>query len=267
MAAVHSSGKKIMSIHLLIVDALNLIRRIHAVQGSPCVETCVHALSQLINHSQPTHAVAVFDDEERREGWRHQVLPDYKAGRVPMPEALELEMPAIREAFIRRGVACWHSQGNEADDLAATLAAKLAVNGHHATIVSTDKGFCQLLAPTIQIRDYFQKRWLDAPFIAKEYGVLPEQLPDFWGLAGISSSKIPGVAGIGPKSATQLINQFSTLEALYEKLDEVPEKWRKKLEQHKESAFTCRQVARLQTDLNLEGNLQQLRLTGNSPSP
>lgn len=70
-----------MAVHLLIVDALNLIRRIHAVQGSPCVETCQHALDQLIVHSQPTHAVAVFDDEARNSGWRHQRLPDYKAGR------------------------------------------------------------------------------------------------------------------------------------------------------------------------------------------
>ncbi|MNC15231.1 Flap endonuclease Xni [compost metagenome] len=119
-----------------------------------------------------------------------------------------------------------------------------------------------MLAPNIQIRDYFQKRWLDAPFIAQEYGVLPTQLGDFWGLAGISSSKISGVPGIGPKSATQLINQFSTLEALYERLEEVPEKWRKKLEQHRESAFISRQVAQLQTDLQLDGNLQQLRLPG-----
>jgi protein Xni len=119
----------------------------------------------------------------------------------------------------------------------------------------------------VQIRDYFQKRWLDAPFVAQEYGVQPEQLPDFWGLAGISSSKIPGVPGIGLKSATQLINQFSTLEELYQRLDQVPEKWRSKLEQHKDSAFTCRQVSRLQTDLQLDGNLQQLRLPGHSPSP
>lgn len=256
-----------MMIHLLIVDALNLIRRIHAVQGSPCVETCLHALDALITHSQPTHAVAVFDDEDRREGWRHQVLPDYKAGRAPMPDTLHQEMPLLREAFAKRGVACWHSQGNEADDLAATLAVKIAAAGHRATIVSTDKGFCQLLAPTIQIRDYFQKRWLDAPFIAQEYGVQPEQLTDFWGLAGISSSKISGVPGIGPKSATQLINQFSTLEALYGRLDEVPEKWRKKLEQHREIAFISRQVAQLQTDLVLDGNLQQLRLPGGTPSP
>lgn len=78
--------------------------------------------------------------------------------------------------------------------------------------MSTDKGYCQLLSPGLRIRDYFQKRWLDAPFIEKEFGVLPRQLPDYWGLAGISSSKVPGVAGIGPKSATQLLIQFQNLE-------------------------------------------------------
>lgn len=248
--------------HLLIVDALNLIRRIHAVQGSPCVEACLHALDQLILHSQPTHAVAVFDDEARSQGWRYQLLPDYKAGRPPMPEALQAEMGALREAFARHGVPCWVSEGNEADDLAATLAVKVAAAGQQATIVSTDKGYCQLLSPTIRIRDYFQKRWLDAPFIAAEFGVAPQQLPDFWGLAGISSSKIPGVAGIGPKSATQLITQFGNLDTLYARLDDAPEKWRKKLAEHKESAFICRDVARLKTDLQLDGNLQQLRLTG-----
>lgn len=249
-----------MAVHLLIVDALNLIRRIHAVQGSPCVETCQHALDLLIVHSQPTHAVAVFDDEARNSGWRHQRLPDYKAGRAPMPDELHAEMPALRAAFEQRGVSCWVSAGNEADDLAATLAVKVAQAGHQATIVSTDKGYCQLLSPTLQIRDYFQKRWLDAPFIDKEFGVLPQQLPDYWGLAGISSSKVPGVAGIGAKSATQLLVQFGTLEELYARLDEVPDKWRKKLEAHRDMAFLCRDIARLQTDLHIEGNLQQLRL-------
>ena len=247
-------------IHLLIVDALNLIRRIHAVQGSPCADACLHALAQLILHSQPTHAVAVFDDEARSESWRHQRLPDYKAGRAPMPDTLHAEMDSLRRAFEQRGVRCWSSPGNEADDLAATLAVKVAAAGQQATIVSTDKGYCQLLSPTIQIRDYFQKRWLDAPFISAEFGVRPEQLPDYWGLAGIGSSKVPGVAGIGPKSATELLSQFPTLEALYQQLDAVPEKWRKKLAEHREMAFICREVATLRTDLQLDGNLQQLRL-------
>ena len=249
-----------MAVHLLIVDALNLIRRIHAVQGSPCVDACSHALGQLIVHSQPTHAVAVFDDEARSSGWRHQKLPDYKAGRPPMPDTLHDEMPALRAAFEQRGVRSWISEGNEADDLAATLAVKVAQAGHQATIISTDKGYCQLLSPTLRIRDYFQKRWLDAPFIESEFGVLPEQLTDFWGLAGISSSKIPGVAGIGQKSAAQLLMQFQTLEGIYAHLNDVPEKWRSKLEAHREMAFICREVAKLQTDLQLDGNLQQLRL-------
>ncbi|MGE9551557.1 flap endonuclease Xni [Erwinia amylovora] len=249
-----------MTIHLLIVDALNLIRRIHAVQGSPCQETCVHALTQLILHSQPTHAVAVFDDDDRHEGWRHQLLPDYKAGRSPMPETLKAEMPRLREAFAAAGVPCWHAAGEEADDLAATLAAKVAASGHQATIVSTDKGYCQLLAPNILIRDYFQKRWLDVPFITREFGVTPAQLPDYWGLAGISSSKIPGVAGIGAKSAAQLLQEFGTLEGVYQNLPAVAEKWRKKLEQHQQMASLCRQVATLKTNLALAGNLKELRL-------
>ena len=165
-----------------------------------------------------------------------------------------------RAAFEQRGVPCWSASGNEADDLAATLAVKVTQAGHQATIVSTDKGYCQLLSPTLRIRDYFQKRWLDAPFIDKEFGVQPQQLPDYWGLAGISSSKVPGVAGIGPKSATQLLVEFQSLEGIYENLDAVAEKWRKKLEMHKEMAFLCRDIARLQTDLHIDGNLQQLRL-------
>ena len=176
-----------------------------------------------------------------------------------MPEDLHAEMPIIRSAFEQYGFSCWGAQGNEADDLAATLAVKVAEAGHQATIVSTDKGYCQLLSPTIRIRDYFQKRWLDAPFIASEFGVSPQQLPDYWGLAGISSSKVPGVAGIGPKSAAQLLTDFQDLEGIYAHLEDIPEKWRKKLEVHKEMAFTCREIARLQTDLQLDGNLQQLR--------
>ncbi|MBW7981404.1 flap endonuclease Xni [Enterobacillus tribolii] len=249
-----------MPIHLLIVDALNLIRRIHAVQGTPCINACQHALQQLLSHSRPTHAVAVFDEDDRADSWRHQAFPDYKAGRNAMPEDLHQEMPAIRAAFLALGVNSWHSAGNEADDLAATLAARVTQGGHQVTIVSTDKGYCQLLSPSIQIRDYFQKRWLDLPFVRQEFGVEPGQLTDYWGLAGISSSRIPGVPGIGPKAAAALLTQFSSLEAIYQHLDDVPEKWRKKLEQHQQQATLCKRIATLQTSLRVEGNLQQLRL-------
>ncbi len=144
--------------------------------------------------------MAVFDDEDRAHGWRHQRLPEYKTGRAPMPETLEAEMPALRAAFEQRGIRCWALAGNEADDLAATLAIKVAHAGHQATIVSTDKGYCQLLSPTILIRDYFQKRWLDAPFIAKEFGVTPEQLPDYWGWRGSAVQKSRAWRGLAQRA-------------------------------------------------------------------
>lgn len=249
-----------MAIHLLIIDALNLIRRIHAVQGSPCVNTCCSALEQILQHSSPTHAVAVFDDPERRQGWRHQLLPEYKAGRPPMPDSLTAEMPQLEEMFRRMGIACWSLPGQEADDLAATLSNRLASLKHQVTLVSTDKGYCQLLAPTLFIRDYFQKRWLDLPFIQQEFGVLAHQLPDFWGLAGISGSKIPGVPGIGPKTASAILQEFGSLESIYLNLADISEKWRTKLLAHEEQALICKKVATLQTSLKLNGNLQNLRL-------
>lgn len=249
-----------MSIHLLIIDALNLIRRIHAVQGAPCTATCLNALQHLISHSQATHAVAVFDENDRQKSWRHQLLPDYKAGRSEMPAALCQEMPKIKQAFTAIGVKCWHSPGNEADDLAATLANKISLNGHQVTIVSTDKGYCQLLSANIQIRDYFQKRWQDLPFIQQTFGVEPQQLTDFWGLAGISSSKIPGIPGVGAKTAASLLNQFGSLPQLYQQLENVPERWRHKLIQYQQQALDCQKAATLRTDLPISGNLQQLRL-------
>ena len=88
----------------------------------------------------------------------------------------------------------------------------------------------------------------------------PEQLTDYWGLAGISSSKISGIPGIGPKAAATLLNEFGSLSAIFEQIENVPSKWRKKLEEHREQAELCKKVATLQTNLTISGNLQQLRL-------
>lgn len=245
--------------HLLIIDGLNLVRRLYAVQGTNCVTGGVIALRQIITHCQPTHAVVIFENPGQTQTWRHQLFADYKAGRPPIPADLVQQLPNIELAFSAQGVTCWQTDDQEADDVAATLAHKMALAGQQTTIVSTDKGFCQLLAPNIQIRDYFQKRWLDIEFIATEFGVEPAQLVDFWGLAGISSSKIPGVTGIGTKRAQQLITQFGSLEQLYQQLEQVPEKWRKQLQAQHAMALTCRRVATLQRDLQLKGNLAQLR--------
>ncbi|MGX9418760.1 flap endonuclease Xni [Vibrio sp. RC27] len=256
------------NIHLVIIDALNLIRRVHSAQPDPndiarTTTTTIRTLTRVINEAQPTHIVAVFDHNHEDRGWRAELLPSYKEGRKPMPSALQEGLESIQDAWWELGIDSLLSEGDEADDLVATLAVKVASHNEKVTIISTDKGYCQILSPTLQIRDYFQHRWLDAPFIEKEFGVKPEQLADYWGLTGISSSQMSGIPGVGPKAAKEILTQFPTIEAAYAS-DEIAAKYRKKLDEHIEIARICRQVASLKTDIELGFNLQDLRLKPSS---
>ena len=175
-----------------------------------------------------------------------------------MPDELMTGMDIIQDAFMEIGIDSLLSDGDEADDLVATLALKVASRGEQVTIISTDKGYCQLLQPTLRIRDYFQERWLDSAFIEKEYGVAPDKLTDYWGLAGISSSKIPGIAGIGPKAAVELLSLYPTLETILA-ADDLPAKWKKKIDGHYDVALASKAVSSLKTDLELGFNLQDIR--------
>ncbi|WP_367986977.1 flap endonuclease Xni [Vibrio sp. NTOU-M3] len=255
-----------MSLHLVIIDALNLIRRVHAVQPDPndiarTIETTSRTLKKIIKEAKPTHIVAVFDHHLQDRGWRVEILPEYKQNRKPMPQPLLNGLESIQDAWWALGIDSLLSDGDEADDLVATLAAKVASHNEKVTIISTDKGYCQLLSPTLQIRDYFQHRWLDKPFIEKEFGVKPEQLADFWGLTGVSSSQVPGIPGVGPKAAKEILNQFDTIEQANESTS-LAAKYRKKFDEHFALAQKCKQVSALKTDIELGFNLQDLRYTG-----
>lgn len=251
------------AIHLVIIDALNLIRRVHSAQPDAndiarTIETTTRTLNRVIQEAQPTHIIAVFDHHLDDRGWRAEILPTYKQGRKPMPDVLRENLDNIQQAWWELGIDSLLSEGDEADDLVATLAIKVASHNEKVTIISTDKGYCQLLSPTLQIRDYFQHRWLDAPFVASEFGVAPSQLADYWGLTGISSSQVTGVPGIGPKAAKEILTQFPTIEAAYSS-DQLAQKYRKKLDEHIDTARLCRQVAQLKTDIKLGFNLQDIR--------
>lgn len=264
-----------MAINLVIIDALNLIRRIHAAQHGKAdnvpmdakteiektSHTCCQALRKIINASQPSHIIAVFDynDSSNHRGWRARLLPSYKEDRKPMPETLHQGLDQIQSDFWQMGVDSLLSDGDEADDLIATLALKMGQHNERVTIVSTDKGYCQLLTlPSISIRDYFQQRWLDTDFVREKYGVTPKQLPDYWGLAGISSSKVPGVTGIGPKAAQELLASYPDLEAILQ-ADDLAEKYAKKIHPQQEQALASRAVSYLKTDIELGFNLKDIR--------
>lgn len=267
-----------MSVHLVLIDALNLIRRIYAVQERPfllnseladntkkqvlfnTIQACENALLKIIESQSPTHALALFDSE--KPCWRYQIYPDYKKGRKKMPEHLAEKLSDIQDAFMRNHVDSLASDEDEADDLITTLAIKVALRGQKVTIVSTDKCFLSLLSQNIQVYDYFNRRYLDRQHVKEKFNVKPEQLMDLWTLTGDSTNKIPGVPSIGQITAANLLNQYGSLNALLNAND-LKASLREKLAQHREQIQLSKSLLTLRLDIPLGFNLKDIRLPSN----
>ena len=252
---------------LLIIDAMNLIRRIYAVQEKQHGETAAtliatqttacNALKKLLHLHQPTHVISVFDSHT--PSWRHQLYPDYKQGRKPIPEFLKQDLPKIQDLFFEIGVDSLVTEHDEADDLIATLADKMAKQQQRAIIVSTDKGFYQLLNPQTLIYDYFQHSYTDAIAVKNKMGLLPEQLCDYWAITGISSSAIKGVEGIGAKGALALLQQYGSLDNILKLPADTQDKKVIKVQQHQQEALLAKRLVSLQKEISLGFNLKDLR--------
>ncbi len=250
---------------LLIIDALNLIRRLHAVQAqrhhheatalAATGAALTNAANRLLAQFKPSHVLAVFDGAP--VGFRHHLYPEYKAGRKPMPESLANSLGELQQLLWQLGIDALLSDTDEADDLIATLATTLSRHGKNSIIVSTDQGFCQLLNPHIRLWDHFNQRWLDDDFVQQRYGLKVEQLVDYWALTGVSGSQIKGVPGIGPKRAKALLQQYNTLDEL---LATGPQgKDENTVHAHQHHALLSRQLVKLVDDIELGFNLQDLR--------
>ncbi|WP_448567494.1 flap endonuclease Xni [Thalassotalea ganghwensis] len=265
-----------MSVHLVLIDALNLIRRIYAVQERPfllneelsentkkqvifnTISACEKALNNILELHQPTHALAVFDSQA--PCWRYQVFPDYKKGRKKMPEHLAEALNTIQDRFMENGVDSLCSETDEADDLIATLAIKVALRDQNTTIVSTDKCFLSLLNERICVHDYFNRRYLDRDFVKKKFDVPPEKLLDLWTLTGDTTNKIPGVAGIGQITAAQLLNRYGSLTGIINAQD-LKASIREKLKQSDQQMKLSRTLLTLKQDIPLGFNLKDIRLS------
>ena len=246
----------------LIIDGLNLVRRIHAAQPNENdingLDTRVaSACKKLLKHHQPTHVAVVWDGDAL--SWRKSLYDDYKKGRKPMSEALAATLPALKTYLSELNVNSINAE-SEADDVIATLATKLAQNQGKAIIVSTDKGFTQLTHPNIERWDHFNQSYITIEQREEKLGVERSQFIDYLALAGDSGNKIPGVPGIGPKSATELLKIFRSLTNIYGSLDKVGAKQAKKLENGKQMARMSYKLVQLQTNIPLNANLSQFRL-------
>lgn len=263
-----------MSVHLVLIDALNLIRRIYAVQERPFLlnnelsdntkqqvlsntqNACINAVKKIIEQLQPTHILTVFDSTN--PCWRYEVFPDYKKGRKKMPQHLADHLTVIQDELMDINVDSLISETDEADDLIATLAVKVALKGQNVTIVSTDKCYLSMLNTHINVYDYFNKRYLDEAYVLEKFNVTPDQLIDLWTLTGDSTNKIPGVAGIGQVTASELLNTYGTLSAITCASD-LKASVVKKLNEHAQTIELSRKLLTLKNDIPLGFNLKDIR--------
>ncbi len=206
-----------------------------------------------IHQLQKEHATdyIVFALDSKGATFRDKIYEQYKANRPSPPEDLLKQLPVAIEWVEKMGFANLIKDGFEADDIIATVARCGKEQGIEVKIVSSDKDLYQLIDDNIvYIYDWVKKNIIDEEGCIKKFGVLPKYFVDFQALIGDKADNVPGVPGIGPKTASKLINEFHTLENLYDNIDKAgTPRIRKLLLEHKEEAFLSRELVRLRDDV------------------
>ncbi|MEM7407643.1 MAG: 5'-3' exonuclease H3TH domain-containing protein [Pseudomonadota bacterium] len=258
----------------LIFDGLNLIRRVHAGmqrvdasggQGDASLmdvddleRNVVRSADRALRHFSPTHAMLAMDG--RGGGWRKAVFDDYKANRAPMPDSLNAALPRLEAALASAGVRALRVGDFEADDIIASVAHALSQHGRNVVILSTDKSMLSLLRPGVRVWHHFENRELTAADVHKRFGVEPLQLADFLALAGDSSQNVPGVRGIGSKTAAQLLAAHGTVEGVLEAAEQLTRRQRENLMAQREEVLLYKQISTLRDDVRADVNLSDFRL-------
>jgi DNA polymerase-1 len=214
-------------------------------------------LLKVLRERQPQHLALVFD--AKGPTFRHHLYKAYKAHRPPMPEALVSQLPYIRKIIKALNLPSLEYEGYEADDLISTLVRRARGEGYEVEIISGDKDLLPLVGTGVEMWDPMKGVRYDPAAIQEKFGLSPEELVEVRALAGDASDNIPGVPGIGEKTALKLIGRFHTLENLLAHLDEVKEKaLRARLQEHADQARLSRQLTELDAQVPLEVDLEAL---------
>ena len=263
--------------------------RVYLIDGYSLLYRAFYALPQSIATSSglPTNALYGFTsmvlkllDSEEEVGigvvwdggmpaFRLEIFPEYKAHRSAMPEELKVQLDHLDEILESMNVPAIRAEGFEADDALATMS-KQVPDGIELFIVTGDQDAMQLVDGNVKVlrttRGVSETRTYGRDEVVEEYGVTPEQIPDYKALVGDPSDNIPGVRGIGPKGAASLLQRFGSVQGIYDNLDEVTAKGtRNKLEEGRESAFISLELARMRFDVPVKFDADELRFEGVSP--
>jgi len=220
-------------------------------------------LLNLLLNERPSHFVVCFDRSETTS--RKIEYPEYKANRKKTPDDLFSQIPIIKSILVEGALNLSEKAGVEADDIIATLAKHHENTPNVSPLVySSDLDLIQLVNEQTNILKPVSSK--DDRFIYNlktvhdKYGLVPSQIPDYKGLHGDPSDNLPGVKGVGVKTATKLIQEYGSLEGIYENLDKIKGSLKTKLENDKEMAFFCKKLATLQTDIDTPRDLANFHL-------
>ncbi len=243
-----------------IYRAYFAIRGLSTSKGFPtnAIYGFVQTINKIEKEFKPNSISVAFDVAKKT--FRNEIYKDYKAKRPPMPEDLVIQIPKIKEFLKLKGIPIWEFENYEADDLIATVAKEFSKKDK-VLIVSSDKDLFQLINEDIMIYQAGKDKIMAEKETEEKFGVLPSQIVDFLALMGDPSDNVPGVKGIGEKTAAKLLKEFKTIENIYESIDKItPASLKEKLIAGKEDAFLSKKLVILKSDLkiqNLELNLKE----------
>lgn len=237
------------------------VRNLKASDGFPtnAIFGFTRMITKLLKTFNPQYGALLFD--AKGPTFRHDMYKEYKATRPPLPEDFALQIPVIKDMSHAFAFPSIEMPGYEADDIIATMARKMAEQGFEVVVVTSDKDCLQLISPKIKLWDPVKEQWRDEAYLDAEFGVKSSQIVEMMALSGDSSDNVPGVRGIGPKGALELIRAYGTLEGLYAHIDELKRpKQRESLLENKDAAFLSRKLVTLNYDAPVACTPQVLSL-------
>ncbi len=261
--------------HVYLVDgSAYIFRAFHGLppmtrpDGTPvnAVFGFSNMLTKLVQDTEAQYMAVVFDTA--RKTFRSEIYPEYKAQRPPPPDDLIPQFALIREATDAFNLPRIEMEGFEADDIIATYAKQAVESGHEVTIVSSDKDLMQLVGDNVRMMDPMKNRIVGVDEVRERFGVGPDKVIDVQALAGDSSDNVPGVPGIGVKTAAELINVYGDLDNLLDHSEEIKQpKRRENLVNFADQARVSRELVTLRLDVPLEMKLDELALHEPDPEP
>ena len=254
---------------LVIIDGKSVFYRGYYAMGNLSLEDGtptggVYGFASLafevIRKLKPDYVVVAWDKKGTSTAKRSAIYPEYKAGRKKAPDDFYEQIPLLKDFLKTLGWPLFETDGYEADDILGTLAVQANKLGVEVNLITSDLDMLQLIDENTKVfamkRGFSDIEEFDLEYFENKYGLKQSQFLDLKALQGDSSDNIPGVPGIGPKTATQLLQEFFTLEGIYENLENIKPAWRKKLEDGKDLAFMSKKIAEIFLDAPVELNFE-----------